>query len=61
MNIDVVAKELVKKLGKDWDRLSMAEKTVFRNIARGVMILSSDITSIEESNEPTRNSRSTGS
>ena len=48
LKVEDVAKELVAKQGKSWEELDDKDKTIYKNIARGVMMLSSDVKSIEE-------------
>jgi hypothetical protein len=48
MKVEDVAKDLVKKAGLDWNKLDNKDIVIYKNIARAIMIVSSDIDKIEE-------------
>jgi hypothetical protein len=48
MKIEDVAKQLAKEAGKDWSKIDDIDKRIFKDIASGIMMISSDVDTIEK-------------
>jgi hypothetical protein len=48
MKIEDVAKQLAKVAGTDWSKIDDIDKRIFKDIAAGIMMMSSDINTIKK-------------